>query len=132
MQIAKYYNISYEKFFPSIGMSYANFRGNAKKTPINSDTLAILLTKYENINTIWLLTGEGEMLLSSENNLKEISKDSNIYERLIKELEKRIADKEEIIKSLREQIELLKRLKPTDVPRDDGAEDAVANGFSDK
>lgn len=68
MQIAKYYNISYEKFFASIGMSYANFRGNAKKTPINSDTLAKILTIYENIDATWLLTGVGEMLVDSCSN----------------------------------------------------------------
>lgn len=58
----------------------------------------------------------------------KISKKNNIAV----ELKDRIEDKEETIKLLKEQIELLKRLKPTDVPRDDGAEDAVTSGFSDK
>lgn len=103
-----------------------------EKNGVSNKMLDSILKAYPEINKIWLLTGEGEMLLSSENNLKEISKDSNTYERLIKELEKRIADKEEIIKSLKEQIELLKRLKSIDALRDNSAECADASGFSDK
>lgn len=134
MQIAKYYSISYEKFFPNIGVSYANFRGNAKKTPINSDVLAILLTKYKNINATWLITGEGEMFLS-EDKPAEISSDNELIEQLkeqISDKKKIIELQEETIKSLKEQIELLKRLKPIDVHRDNGAGCVDASGFSDK
>ena len=50
MYIAKYYNISYEKFFPTIDTSYANFKGKAKNTALTSDTIANILSKYPEIN----------------------------------------------------------------------------------
>ncbi len=54
--------IAYEKFFESIGMTYGNFKGQNKKRPINSDTIEIILTKYPEIDPVWLLTGSGTML----------------------------------------------------------------------
>lgn len=43
MHIAKYYKISYENFFPTIDVSYANFKGKAKNTTLNSDTIVNIL-----------------------------------------------------------------------------------------
>lgn len=67
LQIAKNKGIKYESFFDELGLSYGNFKGEAKKTALNSDSIAIILTKYDDVDPIWLLTGEGEMLKSSTN-----------------------------------------------------------------
>ncbi|MCE9538447.1 MAG: hypothetical protein K8R85_04410 [Bacteroidetes bacterium] len=64
LQIAKYKAISYETFFPKIGMTYGNFKGEAKKTPLNSDTIGNILSIYPEINSDWLITGKGEMIKS--------------------------------------------------------------------
>ena len=43
-------------------MTSANFRGNAKKTPLNSTAIENILSEIPDLNTEWLLTGKGEML----------------------------------------------------------------------
>lgn len=129
LQIADYYNISYEKFFSDYGMSYSSFKGGAKKTQIGSNFIVTLLTNYPTINAVWLLLGEGEMFTSPVENKEE---GNVIYERLISQLEKRISDKDEVINALKAQIELLKSQKKIIVPPVDDAASAVASGFSDK
>lgn len=105
-----------------------------ERNGISNKMLDMILEAYPEINRVWLLTGEGEMFinplkkgLSNGENIVD-----NVYERLIDQLEKRILDKEELINSLREQIELLKSQKKIIVPPVDDAASAVASGFSDK
>ncbi|MEN2402993.1 S24 family peptidase [Flavobacterium sp. MC2016-06] len=62
LQITDYKRISKERFFESIGMTYGNFKGKSKLTPINSSALVDILTICPEINIEWLLTGNGEML----------------------------------------------------------------------
>jgi len=62
LYISDYYGISREKFFENLGFSYANFKGTQKNTSLNSDALATILSKYPEVNSNWLITGEGEML----------------------------------------------------------------------
>jgi hypothetical protein len=66
LNLVKTKGISYETFFPQIGMTYASFKGNAKKTPLNSDAIENILTMFPDVNPTWLLTGEGEMIESNK------------------------------------------------------------------
>lgn len=65
LQIAKAKGIKYEVFFEELGVTYGNFKGKAKGTPLNSDTVANILDKHYDINPEWLLTGHGEMWRSN-------------------------------------------------------------------
>ena len=132
-------NIKGSDFCKTIGVSSGFISG--MRESIQPDKLESIAINYPLLNIGWLMTGIGEMIKSEstqsdnssielKNNPTEIS-NTDIHERLIEQLEKRILDKEEIIKSLKEQIELLKHLKPTDVPQDDGATHAAASGFSE-
>ena len=58
--------ISKTKFFTQFGQSYSNFTGRDKKSPISSDFLTRMVTKYPNYNLSWLLTGVGEMIKTNE------------------------------------------------------------------
>lgn len=49
-----------DKFFAKIGMTYGNFTGSAKKTPLNSTSISNILLELPDINLYWLITGEGE------------------------------------------------------------------------
>lgn len=62
LKIAETYKVSKEKFFEELDISYGNFKGSAKKTPINSLFLENLLTKYPELSAEWLVTGRGPML----------------------------------------------------------------------
>lgn len=66
--IADFKGISYKDFCEKIGMTTANFRGEAQKTPINSDVIAKILSLFDDISPEWLISGKGEMLKSK--NLK--------------------------------------------------------------
>lgn len=51
-----------EKFFEDLGVTYGNFKGQAKNKALSSDVLAKIITNYSDINPEWLLTGIGSML----------------------------------------------------------------------
>jgi hypothetical protein len=55
-------NIKKSDFFNKIGVTSANFRGLAQKTPINSNAIENIITNYPEINLHWLITGKGAML----------------------------------------------------------------------
>ncbi|GIZ15766.1 XRE family transcriptional regulator [Capnocytophaga catalasegens] len=62
IQVIEIKGIAKEKFFEKIGVTSANFRGNAKKTPLNSTTIENILSEIPELNPEWLLTGKGSML----------------------------------------------------------------------
>jgi hypothetical protein len=62
LQIIETKGVTKEKFFREIGMTSANFRGRALKTPLNSTTIKNIFAIYPDISADWLLTGKGEML----------------------------------------------------------------------
>lgn len=66
IHIIDYKGIKRESFFEKIGMSSANFRGPAKKTPLNSNAIENILSLYPDIDPNWLLTGNGEMIRVNE------------------------------------------------------------------
>ena len=76
VQIAEKQDISKERFFESIGMTSANFRGKAKNTPLNSNAIVNIITKYPETNLYWLLNGsDEEMQYQSINRVNEPSKE---------------------------------------------------------
>lgn len=66
IQLIEYKDIGKEDFYKKIGMTSANFRGSAKKSPLNSNAIENILSEIPDVNPNWLLTGEGEMLKSEK------------------------------------------------------------------
>ncbi len=66
LELAKYKGFSREGFCNKIGMTYANFKGPAKKTPLNSNAIENILSIIPDVNLRWLLTGCGPMLRDEE------------------------------------------------------------------
>lgn len=62
LQIADNQGLKREEFFNNLGLSYANFKGIQKKSALSSDSLVSILSKYPDVNSEWLLTGNGPMI----------------------------------------------------------------------
>ena len=62
-------NISLRSFDESVGMSKGYMSRQIKtKASVGGDVLERIIDKYPELNPIWLLKGEGEMLLESTKN----------------------------------------------------------------
>lgn len=68
LQIVDYKGYKKEKFFEKIGMTYGNFTGSSKKTPINSTALSNILLEIPDVSAEWLLTGKEPMLKNNQTN----------------------------------------------------------------
>ena len=99
VQIAKKQSISQERFFHSIGMTSASFRGKAKETPLNSNAIANIITKYPEVDVHWLLLGENK-----STGVHVVSEPELEYNKS----EPTCEEKDEIISMLRTQVEDLK------------------------
>ncbi|WP_024740932.1 hypothetical protein [Tenacibaculum maritimum] len=71
LQIPDNKGITKQEFFRKIGMSYGNFTGKSKNTPLNSNAISNISSIYPDINIEWLVNGKGPMI-NSKNNLLSI------------------------------------------------------------
>ena len=118
LQISNYKRVSKEKFFEELEVSYGNFKGKAKESALNSNILEKIIAKMPEISAEWLLTGKGEMLKSSVQNIVQNSGKNSInnisgnieqqnYNELmeiIREKDRQIAKKDEQINKLIEKL----------------------------
>ena len=64
IELLNYKDINVSTFFPSINLSYSNFKGRQLKSSPSVDVLAKIKTIIPDVNIEWLVTGEGDMLQS--------------------------------------------------------------------
>ncbi|MBL4605550.1 MAG: hypothetical protein JKY02_07805 [Flavobacteriaceae bacterium] len=102
VQVAEKQGISKERFFMSIGMTSASFRGKAKDTPLNSNAIVNIITKYPKTDLHWLLTGEYRS--GEYPDLPQVNESSNSYGNSCRSCD----EKEEIIKLLKSQVKDLR------------------------
>ena len=112
--------ITKEKFFEIIGVTYGNFKGKNKSTPISSDTLERLLTNFPDISPLWLLSGALPILTTINKTPGDAiefnppiinSKTDNMNNEIIKSLIRVIDRQEEDIRyALETQRELVMRI----------------------
>lgn len=66
LYLAEKKGLAKKKFCEDIGMTYGNFTGKSKDTPLNSTAVGNILSIIPDVNLNWLLTGEGSMLKEVE------------------------------------------------------------------
>jgi len=103
LQLAKFKNLTMEDFCNKIDMSYANFKGEAKKRPINSNTVVKLFTTFPDINLKWLLIGEGAMIEASHVSEHKTTNPTESQE-LISYLKEKLKQKEEALQNCYREI----------------------------
>jgi len=105
-----YKHISVRKFEMSIGFSNGAFATQYKKNKtIGSDKLEKILQEYRELNPIWLLTGEGTMLLQEEYKItgkviNPVSESNTRYDKLPDYLQKYINQLETEVDMLRTDV----------------------------
>lgn len=109
IQYVEYKKIKKEYFFKKIGMTSANFRGEAKKTPINSTAIENIFTSFPDINIEWLITGEGEMIKTESSESTIIYKSDPRDLELIASNKETIEIQKKLIASLEQRIKELER-----------------------
>ncbi len=105
IHLAKFKGIPLETFFEKIGMTYGSFKGENKKSPINSDALAKILELHPDVNAEWLLLGgERNMLMVGINVKPEEKKTIEFYENLVKIQTKTIESQQKTIFNLTQKL----------------------------
>lgn len=118
IQVIEYKGIAKEDFYKKIGMTSANFRGDAKKRPLNSNAIENILSEIPDLNPEWLLTGKGEMLRSLESKQEEKNPNESLKDDLISSLK----SEKELLKSentrLKEELQEVKSNKRKSIKTD--------------
>lgn len=105
IQLIENKGVGKEEFFGLIGMTSANFRGNARKTPLNSNAIENILSFFPDVNVEWLITGNG--LMFSKNEIR-IPDSEPVPEGMVKTFMDMIDRKDQKIIELSEEIGKLK------------------------
>lgn len=103
VEIAERQPMTKEEFFKSIGMTSASFRGKAKESPLNSNAIVNIITKYPDTDLHWLLFGESNVV-------QEPPKEYNLDNDILNDKDKLIAVLFDQIAELRSDKEDLKKL----------------------
>lgn len=78
LYLAENKGISKQKFFQELDLNYGNFKGNAKKSALSTDSLVKILSKYPSVNSDWLLFGEGVMEKEAKTDSQDNLEDSKL------------------------------------------------------
>ncbi len=102
MEVAERQPITKEEFFKSIGMTSANFRGKAKDSPLNSNAIVNIITKYPDTDLHWLLFGNTHVVQESSKKYGATDMDDKdkLIEALLDQIAELKSDKEDLKKLL--------------------------------
>jgi hypothetical protein len=71
LYLAKLKGFTNEDFCKKIDISYGNLKGEAKKTPINSNSIANIFAIIPDLNLEWLITGKGKVIKGYYNDISK-------------------------------------------------------------
>lgn len=97
-------------FFMRTDISPSNFKGKGGESEIGGDKIAKILTVFPEINPIWLLTGQGEMLAGASTSVSAPQEaDNSFLYNMYKEKEAKIEAQAEQIGALKQQVKTLEK-----------------------
>lgn len=96
------------EFASLVGTSEGNIRGYIKGVLPKSDVLGRIVTSCDNLSASWLLTGEGEMIISNEK--KQNNNEYTALITLIKEKDQKLLQLSEQIGELKAEIKNLQNI----------------------
>ena len=102
MEVAERQPITKQEFFKSIDMTSASFRGKAKDSPLNSNAIVNIITKYPETDLHWLLLGDTHVVQESSKEYSEANADDKdrLIEVLLDQIAELKSDKEDLKKLL--------------------------------
>lgn len=104
IQFIEHQGIKRDDFFNRVGIASSNFRGLGASSELGGDKIVKILTEYPDINSEWLLLGFGEMLKSNDKNEDNHSQKGEWYKELLAEKEMQIANLNQKIGELRNEL----------------------------
>lgn len=66
LQFIDYNGIAKGNFFKELNISASNFRSNSLYSEVGGDVIAKISSLRPDLNLVWLITGEGEMLITDQ------------------------------------------------------------------
>ena len=100
-----------DKFCNKIGMTYGNFTGKAKETPLNSNAIGNILLELPDLNPDWLILGTGSVF--REGKIEEVhvptietpvQLDDNSYMKLVMDRNESLVVENYVLKQEVEQL----------------------------
>lgn len=114
LQIAENQEKSKQDFFKKVNLKYSNFTGKSKQSDLTSGAVAEIILNYPEINPMWLLTGNGEMLIKdpsskiNKSNAKLDTIENIIAERVLTLLAPKLDEIKNVFTQNNNILELLK------------------------
>jgi hypothetical protein len=109
LQLLEIKGVAKSTFFGKIGMTYGNFTGKSKNTPLNSEAIADIFSIFPDVNLEWLLTGKGSMLRVSMEPNEQLAGSAEVAKKdeEIQWLKKQLGDSMSMNKNLTEANKML-------------------------
>lgn len=117
LQVIDYKQVERIKFFKNLNIAASNFRGNGVYSEVGGEVIAKILAEFPEINSEWLLTGQGKMLKNevqkevsapiTGQNTSILEQENAFLKKDIQRLEEQIKDKDKIISTLESNQKLL-------------------------
>lgn len=71
--------LSKSEFFSELGLSPSNFKGSAAKSELGGEALTKISQACPNLNSNWLLTGAGDMLVDKDSSQKNPTANGSVF-----------------------------------------------------
>ncbi len=111
VQFLEYKGISKSNFYKKTGLKRGILDNDKLHTGLNDKSIAIIIANFPEINPIWLLTGEGEMLKKGPEMHSENAQKMELAQKEIELLKKQIEILQHETEIRKEEVQMLREMK---------------------